>query len=50
MTVDAIVALLGVGIFAVVGHGMVMWYKMGKLEANIEMICKYIFDGENHVA
>jgi len=43
---DAVVALLGAGIFAVVGHGMAMWFRMGKIEGKIEMVCKLMFDGK----
>jgi hypothetical protein len=44
MSTDAIVALLGAGIFVVVGHGMAVWYKLGRVEAKIEMLCNAFFD------
>ncbi len=49
MSTDAIVALLGAGLLAVVGHGMAMWYRMGKIEGKIEVLCLRILGEQRRV-
>jgi len=39
MMTDAVVLLIGTGIFSVIGHGVLMWYRMGKIEGKLEMLC-----------
>jgi len=48
MELDKYILIIVACVFAVIGHGTVMWYKMGKIEAKLEMLMKCVFDGESH--